>query len=540
MLTFRGKGVSEGIAIGKIHVYKKTERQLTTIRVEDVEKELARFHGARSLAMEQLTQLYESALQELGQEKAAIFEVYRMLLEDRSLIETIERIIQSQAVNAEYAVTMAGDEVTDRFAAMEDAYLRERAADIKDIVERLLEALEGGSVTPGAMEEAVIIVAKELTPSETMQMDREKVLSFVTVEGSVNSHAAILSRTMGIPSLVGVKLSLDDSIDGKMGIVDGVEGVLYVEPDDSTLACMQKKYRDLQEKEEQLKALQGQEAVTLDGRRVKLYANIGSTQELALALQKGADGIGLFRSEFIYLERKAFPTEEEQFQIYKQIVEKMNGKRVVFRTLDIGADKQCAYLGMEQEENPALGLRGIRVCLRHPEMFKTQLRALYRASAYGDVGIMYPMIISVEEVRKIKELVEEVKAELTKQGIVYGTPKQGLMIETPAAVMLGEELAREVDFFSIGTNDLTQYTLAIDRQNPKLEEFYNPHHPAVLRMIAMVVEKAHKAGIEVGICGELGADTELTGTLLAMGVDELSVAPGRLPALRKVIRETKI
>lgn len=540
MQIYEGKSVFGGIAIGKISVYKKGEQQVKRTHIQNADQELARYEEARVLAIRQLGQLYEKALAEVGQVNAAIFEIHQMMLEDDDYNESVENIIRTQMVNAEYAVAATGDNFYQMFASMEDDYMRERAADIKDISERLLSVLSGRGAGMTAAEEPVIIVAEDLAPSETVQLDKEKVLSFVTVRGSLNSHTAILARTMGIPALVSTPVLLDESADGQIGIVDGNGGKIYVNPDPETLKSMQKKQQEELEKKQLLQTLKGKENVTLDGQKVMLYANIGSNKDLAAVRQNDAGGIGLFRSEFIYLEADNYPTEEEQFKIYRTVAETMAGKRVIIRTLDIGADKQCDYFGIEQEENPALGYRAIRICLTRPEVFKTQLRALFRASAYGKVAIMYPMITSVWEVRKIKEIVEEVKAELTEQGIDFGNPEQGIMIETPAAAMISGELAKEVDFFSIGTNDLTQYTLAIDRQNPRLDPFYDTHHPAVLRMIAMVVENAHKAGIWAGICGELGADLTLTKEFLAMGVDELSVSPGSILPIRKIILETNV
>ena len=540
MRIYQGKSVFGGIAIGKISVYKKREQQVKRVKIADAAAEIARYESAKSMALTQLQELYEKALQEVGEADAAIFEIHQMMLEDGGYNESVVNIIKTQSVNAEYAVASTSDSYSQMFADMDDAYMRERAADIKDISERVLSVLNGSSSEKMNMSEPVIILAEDLAPSETVQLDKEKVLSFVTVHGSVNSHTAILARTMGIPALIGTVIPLDESVDGKLAVVDGIHGMVYVEPEEETLKEMELRLREEQEKKELLLQLKGRENVTLDGKRVMLYANIGDIKDLSMVQQNDAGGIGLFRSEFIYLEKNHYPTEEEQFLIYKPAAEAMEGKKVIIRTLDIGADKQCDYFEMEQEENPALGFRAIRICLTHPEIFKTQLRALFRASAYGNLAIMYPMITSVWEVKRIKELAEEVKAELQMQEIAYGNPEQGIMIETPAAVMVSEELAREVDFFSIGTNDLTQYTLAVDRQNPKLDIFYDPHHPAVLRMISMVVENAHKAGIWVGICGELGADPELTKEFLAMGVDELSVSPGRILPIRKTILETDV
>ena len=540
MQIYKGKSVFGGTAIGRIRVYSKGEQQVKRVRIEDTQRETARDHEATKQAMEQLAELYEKALKEVGEANAAIFEIHQMMLEDDDYRESVENIISTQKVNAEYAVAQTADNFAQMFASMDDDYMRERAADVRDISERLLSILHGKAEQGILADEPAIIVADDLAPSETVQLDKEMVLSFVTVRGSVNSHTAILARTMSIPALIGTELSLDADIDGKMGIVDGTNGTFYVDPDPETLDRMRKIQQEENEKKELLQTLKGKENITLDGKKIMLYANIGNMKDLATVLQNDAGGIGLFRSEFIYLEKDQFPTEEEQFQIYRTVAETMAGKRVIIRTLDIGADKQCDYFEMAKEENPAMGCRAIRICLTRPEIFKTQLRALLRASAFGKIAIMYPMITSVAEVRRIKEIVNEVEEELSSQGIAYGRPEQGIMIETPAAVMISDMLAEEVDFFSIGTNDLTQYALAIDRQNPSLDEFYDAHHPAVLRMIEMVVENAHKAGIWAGICGELGADLELTQKFLAMGVDELSVSPGRILPIRKIVLETDV
>ena len=539
MQVYSGKSVFRGIAIGKISVYRKNEQQVKRVRTEDTKGELARYEAAKAAAIEQLQELYQKALKEVGEANAAIFEIHQMMLDDGDYNESVENIIETQKVNAEYAVAVTGDNFAQMFRAMDDDYMRERAADVKDISERVLSILNGGQKGKGVTDEPVIIVADDLAPSETVQLEKDMVLSFVTVHGSVNSHTAILARTMEIPALIGTEeLPLDDTVDGKLAVVDGLNGKIYVEPDAQTLEEMKKRRQAELEKTELLQLLKGKENVTLDGKKIMLYANIGNIKDLATVIQNDAGGIGLFRSEFIYLEKDRYPTEEEQFSIYKTAVETMAGKRVIIRTLDIGADKQCEYFKMDKEENPALGYRAIRICLTRPEIFKTQLRALFRASAYGNLAIMYPMITSLWEVKRIKEIVEEVKAELTAEQLEFGNPQQGIMIETPAAVMMSEKLAKEVDFFSIGTNDLTQYTLAIDRQNPKLDKFYDAHHPAVLSMIRMTVENAHKAGIWAGICGELGADTSLTKEFLAMGVDELSISPGSILPIRKIILET--
>ena len=535
MQVYSGKSVFGGIAIGKISVYRKNEQQVKRVRTEDTKGELARYEAAKAAVVEQLQELYQKALKEVGEANAAIFEIHQMMLDDGDYNESVENIIETQKVNAEYAVAVTGDNFAQMFRAMDDDYMRERAADVKDISERVLSILNGGQKGKVVTDEPVIIVADDLAPSETVQLEKDMVLSFVTVHGSVNSHTAILARTMAIPALIGTEeLPLDDTVDGKLAVVDGLNGKIYVEPDAQTLEEMKKRRQAELEKKELLQLLKGKENVTLDGKKIMLYANIGNIKDLATVIQNDAGGIGLFRSEFIYLEKDRYPTEEEQFSIYKTAVETMAGKRVIIRTLDIGADKQCEYFKMDKEENPALGYRAIRICLTRPEIFKTQLRALFRASAYGNLAIMYPMITSLWEVKRIKEIVEEVKAELNAEQLEFGNPQQGIMIETPAAVMMSGELAKEVDFFS----DLTQYTLAIDRQNPKLDKFYDAHHPAVLSMIRMTVENAHKAGIWAGICGELGADTSLTKEFLAMGVDELSVSPGSILPIRKIILET--
>ena len=540
MQIYNGKSVFGGIAIGKISVYQKKEQQVKRVKIDDPEQEMARYEKAKAEGIKQLQGLYDKALREVGEANAAIFEVHQMMMEDDGYNESVENIIRSQGVNAEYAVATTGDNYAQMFSAMDDDYMRERAADVRDISERLLTILNGEETGAVDADEPKIIVAEDLAPSETVQLDKDKVLSFVTVKGSLNSHTAILARTMAIPALVNTSVSLESEMDGRLGIVDGANGTFYVDPDEETLAEMKKRQEEDLSRKQLLLTLKGKENVTLDGQKVMLYANIGNIKDLATVIQNDAGGIGLFRSEFIYLEKEDFPTEEEQFQIYRQVAQTMAGKRVIIRTLDIGADKQCDYFHMEHEENPALGCRAIRICLTRPEIFKTQLRALFRASAFGKIAIMYPMITSVQEVRKIKEIVEEVKAELTAQGVEFGNPEQGIMIETPAAAIISDDLAKEVDFFSIGTNDLSQYTMAIDRQNPQLDLFFAPHHPAVLRMISLVVENAHKAGIWAGICGELGADQSLTKEFLAMGVDELSVSPGSILPLRKIILETNV
>jgi len=540
MKTYYGKSVFNGIAIGKISIYQKGEQQVKRVKVADTENEKNRYYAAVEQATKELQALYNKAVKEVGEANAAIFEIHQMMLQDDDYKESVENIIDSQQVNAEYAVATTGDNFSQMFAAMDDEYMRGRAADVKDISERLLNILSGKSKAGMDADEPVIILADDLAPSETVQMNKDLVLSFVTVHGSVNSHTAILARTMSIPALIGTDIPLDESVDGKLAIVDGSKGVIYVEPDEDTLSEMQKKQKEEQEQKALLQTLKGKPNITLDGKEIKLYANIGNIKDLATVIQNDAGGIGLFRSEFLYLEKDDYPTEEEQFSVYKTVAETMAGKQVIIRTLDIGADKQCDYFKLGKEDNPAMGYRAIRICLDRPEVFKTQLRALFRASAYGNLAIMYPMITSVGEVKKIKEIVEEVKKELTEQNIAFGNPAQGIMIETPAAVIISRELAKEVDFFSIGTNDLTQYTLAIDRQNTNLDDFYDAHHPAILAMIRMVIENAHKEGIWAGICGELGADTDLTQDFLAMGIDELSVSPGRILPIRKIILETNV
>ena len=540
MLTFQGKSVINGVAIGKLYLYKKGEQQVKREKIEDTDGELARFQKAQQEAIRQLQDLYEGSVQSIGEASAAIFEIHQMMLQDDGFVEAIENMIRSQSVNAEYAVAATSDNFYKMFSDMEDDYMRERAADVKDISERVLTILNGKSTGAEMLSEPVIIVADDLAPSETVQLDKDKVLAFVTVHGSLNSHTAILAKTMNIPALIGTPIPLDDTMNGKLAVIDGAKGILYVEPEEAVLAQMQERKKEQEEQRALLLTLRGKENITLDGRKIRLYANIGNSKDLAMVLQNDASGIGLFRSEFLYLEKEDYPTEEEQFAVYKTVAETMAGKKVIIRTLDIGADKQADYFGLAHEENPAMGLRAIRICLTRPEVFKTQLRALFRASAYGNIAIMYPMIISVDEVRRIKEMVAEVKKELEEQAVAYGEVDQGIMIETPAAVMMSRELAEEVDFFSIGTNDLSQYTLAIDRQNPELDSFYDSHHPAILRMIKMVVDNAHKAGIWAGICGELGADTSLTQEFLKMGVDELSVSPGRILPIRKIILETDV
>lgn len=534
MVKYSGKSVYKGIAIGKIKVYSKEESKVKRIRVEDSEEEMQRFNDAKLKAIDELKILYEKALKEVGKASAMIFEVHQMMLDDLDYIDSISHIIQSQKVNAEYAVACTSDNFSKMFEAMDDDYMKERAADVKDISDRTIRILQGINDDEIKSDEKIIILAEDLAPSETVQMDKSKVLSFVTRYGSTNSHTAILARTMNIPALINVNFSKD--VDGKMAIVDGYSGTLYIEPDESIVEEMKTRQQKDKEDRKLLLELRGKENVTTDGRKINIYANIGGVSDVASALKNDADGIGLFRSEFLYLENKDFPTEEQQFSAYRSVVENMAGKKVIIRTLDIGADKQVDYFNLDKEENPAMGYRAIRICLDKTDIFKTQLRAIYRASVYGTVSIMYPMIISVSEVKKIKEIVEEVKKELDDDGVPYGEVEQGIMIETPAAVMISEELAKEVEFFSIGTNDLTQYTLAIDRQNEKLDNIYDSHHPAILKMIQMTVENGHKSGCWVGICGELASDTSLTKTFIDMGIDELSVSPAFILGLRKTVR----
>lgn len=537
-MVLEGKSVFGGIAIGRLSIYNKKENQVKREKITDVEAEITRFTDAKETAKEQLKGFYEKAVKEVGEVNAAIFEVHQMMLDDLDYVESITNMIRTQEVNAEFAVASTGDNFSKMFAAMDDDYMKERAADVKDISNRVISILqnaENGSVTG---EEPVILLADDLAPSETVQLDKSKVLSFVTRHGSTNSHTAILARTMNIPALIGIDFSED--VNGKMGIVDGYTGKLYIEPDEETMKKYEAKKAEDENKKRLLLELKGKENVTLDGKKINLYANIGGVADVANALSNDAGGIGLFRSEFLYLESEDYPTEEAQFAAYKTVAENMAGKKVIIRTLDIGADKQVDYFHMEKEENPAMGYRAIRICLDRPEIFKTQLRAIYRASYYGTISIMFPMIISVKEVKRIKEIVAEVKAELTAEGIPFKDCELGIMIETPAAVMISDLLAEEVDFFSIGTNDLTQYTLAIDRQNPKLDSFYDSHHEAILRMLQMVVDNGHKHDCWVGICGELGADTTLTSTFLKMGFDELSVSPAMILRVREEIRNTKV
>ncbi|MCI8859606.1 MAG: phosphoenolpyruvate--protein phosphotransferase [Lachnospiraceae bacterium] len=538
MDTYTGKSIFKKIAIGKILFYQKGEQTIKRTHIEEVDAELKRYEKARAAAIEQLDALHEKALKEVGEANAAVFEVHAMMLEDDDYVDSIVNIIESQQVNAEFAVATTGDNFSKMFANMDDDYFKARAADVKDISERMINILSGKEGDQVIGDQPVIVVADDLAPSETVQMDKKKLLGFVTKYGSANSHTAILARTMNIPALIGV--DIQEEWNGKLAVVDGYEGILYLEPDGETLARLQKRQQEDMETEKLLQQMKGKEDVTLDGRHIRLYANIGGVKDVADVLANDAAGIGLFRSEFLYLEANDYPDEETQFRAYKTVAENMAGRKVIVRTLDIGADKQADYFKLDKEENPAMGYRAIRICLERTDIFKTQLRALLRASAFGNIAIMYPMIISVDEVRKIKRIFEEVKQELKEQAIPFGDVEQGIMIETPAAVLISDMLAPEVDFFSIGTNDLTQYTLAIDRQNMKLDHFYDSHHPAVLRMIQMIVENGHKHGCWVGICGELGADMTLTKTFLEMGIDELSVSPAFVLPIRKMIRELSI
>ena len=535
MEKYTGKSIFKGIAIGKILFYQKGEQPVKRVKIEDTAEQIKRYEDARAKAAEQLQGLYEKALKEVGEANAAVFEVHQMMLEDDDYIDSVVNIIETQQVNAEFAVATTGGNFAKRFAEMEDDYFKARAADVKDISERMVNILSGNESGGALGDEPVIVVAEDLAPSETVQMDKEKLLAFVTRLGSANSHTAILARTMNIPALIEVDIKEEWS--GKMAVVDGYTGTFYIDPDEETLKKMQEKKEEDIKARELLQELKGKEDITVDGKHIKLYANIGGVKDVTSVLANDAAGIGLFRSEFLYLEADNYPDEEAQFQAYKTVAENMAGKKVIVRTLDIGADKQVDYFNLDHEENPAMGYRAIRICLDRRDIFRTQLRALLRASAYGNIGIMYPMIISVDEVKEIKKIVESIKAELTEKGIEYGEVEQGIMIETPAAVMISDLLAEEVDFFSIGTNDLTQYTLAIDRQNSKLDNIYDSHHPAVLRMIQKTIENGHKAGCWVGICGELGADMTLTETFLKMGIDELSVSPTFVLPIRKLIRE---
>lgn len=534
MYSLNGKTVFAGIAIGKIELFKKEQQSVRRYTIDDIDSELKRVNLAKGKTISQLKTLYEKALIEVGESGAMIFEIHQMMLEDQDYLDSIDNIIKNQKVNAEYAVAVTADNFADMFAAMDDEYMQARAADVKDISERLITVLKGKDNDMSQSEEPIILAADDLSPSETVQMDKSKILAFITKYGSANSHTAILARTMGIPALIGVDYA--DDINGKTAIVDGINGKLIVNPDEDILQKYRTKQNEEELKKKLLNEMKGKETITKDGRKIKLYSNIGGVSDMPSVLSNDAEGIGLFRSEFLYLEKDNYPTEEEQFAVYKSVVETMAGKQVIIRTLDIGADKQIGYFNLDKEENPAMGYRAIRICLDRTEIFKTQLKALYRTSAFGNVGIMFPMIISVTEVKKIKKIVDEVKSELNTIGISYGNVELGIMIETPAAVMISEELAKEVDFFSIGTNDLTQYTLAIDRQNQKLDNIYDSHHPAILKMIKIVIDNAHKHNTWVGICGELGADITLTEKFIKMGIDELSVSPNFILPIRSGIR----
>ncbi len=535
MEQYSGKPICQGIAIGRIKIHCKEDRQVQLQKIEDVQSEIDRYHLAMQTATEELQLLYEKAIKDVGKLNAEIFEVHAMMLNDADYVESVENIITIQQANAEYAVAMTGDNFAAKFSTMEDEYFKARAIDVKDISERLIAILTGKITECNIGNEPIIIAAEDLTPSETVQMDTNKLLAFVTAKGSKNSHTAILARSMNIPAIIGI--TVQKELDGQMAIVDGCTGTLIINPDQDKLERMKEKQQEANNDLVLLRKLKGKEDITLDGNEIKLYANIGGLADLESVHNNDAGGIGLFRSEFLYLEGNSLPTEEEQFKVYKTVLETMADKKVIIRTLDIGADKQVSYLDLGKEDNPAMGYRAIRICLDRTDIFKTQLRALFRASIYGNLSIMYPMIISLEEVHKIKQIVSEVKKELEEQEIPFGDVEHGIMIETPAAVVMSAELAKEVDFFSIGTNDLTQYTLAIDRQNSRLDQFYDAHHPAILRMIKMVVESAHQNNCWVGICGELGADLSLTDTFLEMGIDELSVSPNAILPMRKKIRE---
>ena len=536
MEVFQGKSIFKGVAIGPLLYYGKKETTVRREKIEDTDAEVARYKDAREKSVAQLRQLHDDSVKKVGEENAAIFDVHAMLMEDEDFCEAIENAIRTQNVNAEYAVAVAGENFFKMFAEMEDEYFKARSADMKDISERLIRVLAGED-EKRSFDEPSIIIADDLMPSETVQLDKEKVLAFVTRWGSSNSHTAILARTMNIPALIDIPIREDWN--GKLAAVDGHTGTFYLEPDEETLREMEEKRgRDL-ETRRLLQELKGKKNVSLDGKEINLYANIGGLKDVAAVLSNDGGGVGLFRSEFLYIGRESLPTEEEQFQAYKAVVETMAGKRVIIRTLDIGADKKADYLELEKEDNPALGYRAIRICLTRPDIFKTQLRAIFRASAFGKVAIMYPMITSVEELDKIHTIVAEVKRELAADKIPFKDDvEEGVMIETPAAALISDDLAHKVDFFSIGTNDLTQYTLAMDRQNSRLDVFYNPHHKAILRLIRMTIENGHKGGAWVGICGELGADTTLTETFLRMGVDELSVSPSMILPVRAAIRKS--
>lgn len=540
MLIYQGKSVYGGIAIGRIKFWKKDDSEIKCYRIEDTKKEFSRFEQALSEAKEQLDDLQKKAVLEVGKENAAIFEIHKMMLEDSDYIESVENIICNQELNSEYAISVTAETFAAMFLAMDDSYMQARAVDVKDISDRLIDILSKKHSSKEAYNEPVILVAEDFTPSETLQLDKSKILAFITSKGSLNSHTAILARTMNIPAIIGANVLSNSNADGKLAIIDGFNGTVYIEPDDELLNKSYQRLKDENEKKELLLTLKGKENITLDGKKIDLFANIGNIKDMPLVIANDANGIGLFRSEFIFLEKNTFPSEEEQFAIYKSAVETMDGKKVIIRTLDIGADKKVDYFNLKDEENPAMGLRAIRLCIKRPDIFKTQLRALLRAAVYGNLSIMYPMIASVEEVIEVKKILLQTASELETQDIPYKIPEQGIMIETPAAVMISDELAKEVSFFSIGTNDLSQYVMAIDRQNEDLDVFFDPYHKAILRMIQITVENAHKEGVWVGICGELAADISLTEKFLTMGVDELSVSPGRLLPVRKRIREINL
>lgn len=540
MLIYQGKSVYGGIAIGKIKIWKKADSIIKCYHVKDADKEFSRFIAAKSKAINQLSELRKQAIEKVGSESAAIFEIHAIMLEDADFSDSIENMIRNQHYNAEYAVSLCCESFVAMFSSMDDSYMKERAADVKDISERLINILSGVSFKSEEEESNLIMVAEDFSPSETLQLDKSKILAFVTAKGSLNSHTAILARMMNIPAIIGVDLCSNGLSDGKVAIVDGYSGTVYVDPDEGFLKKMQQKADEDAAKHNLLKFYKGKETVTIDGKRINLYANIGNITDIANVIDNDAEGIGLFRSEFIFLEKNTFPSEEEQFAIYKNAVETMCGKKVIIRTLDIGADKKVDYFGLKHEENPAMGLRAIRLCLKQPHIFKTQLRALMRASVYGNLSIMYPMITSVEEIKQIKDIINETAEELKTSNIPYSIPEQGIMIETPASVMISDLLANEVSFFSIGTNDLSQYALAIDRQNEDVDDFFNPHHEAIMRMIELTIKNGHKAGIWVGICGELASDLTLTKRFLGMGIDELSVSPAAVFPIRKTVRETKL
>ena len=540
MLIYQGKSVCGGIAIGKLKIWKKSESSVKRTHINDAKAEYDKFLFAKKEALSELGKLYEKAVVEVGSENAAIFDIHMMMIEDSDFLESVESYIINQKLNAAYAVAATSENLARMFSSMPDPYMQARSSDVKDVSERIISILLGKEKNEIAQAEPVIIAAEDLSPSETVQFDKSKILAFISAKGTQNSHTSILARTMNIPAIIGSDVYTNSFADGKTVIVDGYTGTIYIEPEDSFIEDMRKKQAEDIEKKQLLQLLKGKPSKTIDGKEIKLYANIGNTNDLALVMQNDADGIGLFRSEFIYMERDSFPSEEEQFSIYKNVAETMGGKSVIIRTLDIGADKSAHYFNLEKEENPALGLRAIRICLKNHDIFKTQLRALFRAAVYGNISVMYPMITSVDEIRQIKEIVKKVTDELEYEKIPYRLPEQGIMIETPAAAMISDLLAKEVSFFSIGTNDLSQYVMAIDRQNVLLDSFFDPHHKAVLRMIEMSIENAHKEGIWVGICGELAADISLTETFLKMGVDELSVSPGQVLVVRKKIMETDL